>query len=173
MVDPGVNVADPRVVDYDDDVGAVSGYVLYKLVAEGVSQRETVEAFGCISVDENDRSVGVSVYERVYRFEVPESKVRIRADSVSQFDIPTDSATISDNTILNRFERTNHVGRRARARTTCIWSANRNTYSREVISVPAVIRVPFKIFQPQFSSYPPPKRAGLFQGVALTSASYP
>ena len=88
-------------MDHDNSIRTIRGDIVDEVIAEFVRKAHTVEALGCIRIDEDETGVAVHVGRcRVFRIEIPMQRTAVMRD-----------------TLLKCLKGTNDIWRRAATRT--------------------------------------------------------
>ena len=89
-------------MDHDNSIRTIRGDIVDEVIAEFVRKAHTVEALGCIRIDEDETGIAVHIGRcRAFRIE-----------------IPTQDAAVTRDTLLKCLKGTNDIRRRAASRTT-------------------------------------------------------
>ena len=89
-------------MDHDNSIRTIRGDIVDEVIAEFVRKALTIEALGCIRIDEDETGIAVHIGRcRAFRIE-----------------IPTQDAAVTRDTLLKCLKGTNDIRRRAASRTT-------------------------------------------------------
>ena len=70
-------------MDHDNSIGAISSDIVDEVIAEFVRKAHTVEALGCIRIDEDETGIAVHIGRcRAFRIEIPTQDAAVTRDTL-------------------------------------------------------------------------------------------